>query len=159
MQFFIYFSAIGLLLVSLFFAGTILHKGPARVTSDLFFADRSRLPKASRPDSTQSLATTPAAAPDMTAPAPDITAPAPAITAPTPDTTAPALDMTAAAPNVTAAAPDTTSDLARAAQPETQLVPKVAPSARAEATPKKKGVARKLPRGDYLRNYDGWQVY
>ena len=67
--------------------------------------------------------------------------------------------MTAAAPNVTAAASDTTSDLARAAQPETQLVPKVAPSARAEATPKKKGVARKLPRGDYLRNYDGWQVY
>jgi len=123
MQFFIYFSAIGLLLVSLFFAGTILQKGPARVTSDLFFADRSRLPKASRPDSTQSLATTPA-------PAPDITAPAPAITAPTPDTTAPALDMTAAAPNVTAAASDTTSDLARAAQPETQLVPKVAPSAR-----------------------------
>ena len=90
MQFFIYFSAIGLLLVSLFFAGTILQKGPARVTSDLFFADRSRLPKASRPDSTQSLATTPA-------PAPDITAPAPAITAPTPDTTAPALDMTSAA--------------------------------------------------------------
>jgi len=152
MQFFIYFSAIGLLLVSLFFAGTILQKGPARVTSDLFFADRSRLPKASRPDSTQSLATPPAAAPDITAPAPDITAP-------TPDTTAPAPDMTAAAPNVTAAAPDTTSDLARAAQPETQLVPKVAPSARAEATPKKKGVARKLPRGDYLRNYDGWQVY
>ena len=65
MPIFIYFAAVGSVLIALiFFANATLEKGPPAIAT----TQRVGLPQSPIPDSTQILTSTPAPAPDMTSP-------------------------------------------------------------------------------------------